>query len=175
MTELHAPNEQSQESDGDKINLFNDNIKTIDNALLEQYKLYVGTANQTSTTRVQANTFFLTLNTLLVGFIVSMTQFVKQPAVPLWMLFVCMIGIFLTLTWFVLIRTYRDLNSARFQILQEIETKLPANIYRREWQIALDERPKRIYIRQTTIEQMVPYAFGVLYIMLALSLSLLGS
>jgi hypothetical protein len=155
-------------------NLFN-SIKDVDSALIEQYKLYVGTANQTSTTRVQANTFFLTLNTLLVGFIVSMTQFVKQPAVPLWMILVCIIGIFLTITWFVLIRAYRDLNSARFQIIQEIETKLPLNLYRREWQIALEERPKRVYIRQTTIEQMVPYAFGVLYIVLALSLLLLGA
>lgn len=142
-------------------------------AILEQYKLYIGTTNQTTTMQTQANRFFLTTNTLIVGFIVSMPQFAMHPTLPIWLLFVCLIGIFLTITWFVTIRAYRDLNSARLQTIQAIETKLPANIYLREWQIARAERRQGI-IRKVSVEQVAPYVYGVLYAILTISLFLIA-
>ena len=39
--------------------------------LLEQYKLYVESANLTSSLRSQANTYYLTINTILVSFLVA--------------------------------------------------------------------------------------------------------
>ncbi len=143
--------------------LFNSEVSEVSPVLVEQYKLYIETTNATSSTRIQANTFFLTINTTLVGFVVGVVEFSQQPTIPLWIIFVCIVGMFLCIAWFALLRAYRNLNSARFQIIKKIEKKLPANIFAREWEIALDERPKRRYIRQTYIEQSVPIGFAILY------------
>lgn len=151
--------------------LFNYNVDS-NPALLEQYKLYIATTNQTITMQTQANQFFLTVHTFIVGFIVGVPQFVMHPTLPIWLLFVCLVGIFLTVTWFVTIRAYRVLNSARLQTIQAIETKLPANIYLREWQIAREER-RQGTLRKVSVEQMAPYAYGVLYVVLTISLFLI--
>jgi hypothetical protein len=173
----NQPNEVSHEQNtvaGTRSGLFNENIDSVAPILLEQYKLYIETANATSSTRIQANTFFLTINTTLVGFVVGVVEFSQRAEVPLWMIFACVVGLFLCAAWFALLRAYRNLNSARYQIIHELEKKLPANIYAREWQIALHERPKRRYVRQTFIEQMVPIGFGLLYITLIAALVITG-
>jgi hypothetical protein len=147
--------------------LLNPNVPNFDSALLEQYKLYVGVANGMTATRIQANTFFLTINTALIGFIIGVIEFSAQKSVPWWILFVCGAGALLSISWFALLNAYRNLNSARFQIIHQIEAKLPANIYAYEWQMALN-RPDRPYTRLTDIEQTVPTAFFALYFFIAL-------
>ncbi len=149
--------------------LFNQHADANDKQiLLEQYKLYVGSANQTSGHRSQANTLLLSTNTVLIGFIAGVLEFTSIPLTPYWIVFACIAGVLLCISWFFLLQSFRTLNSGRFAVIHELETKLPARIYTREWEIVMSRKVK--YIRQTNIEQIIPIAFCILYIALAIAL-----
>lgn len=144
--------------------------------LLEQYKMYIESANLTSSLRSQANTYFLTINTILISFLVAILEFSSQASVYYWIVFACLAGVLLCISWFFLIRSYRSLNSGRFAVIHELEKELPARIYEREWEIIVAKiNPQKTkYIRQTYIEQIIPVAFGFLYITLGVSYILLS-
>jgi hypothetical protein len=74
-------------------------------------------------------------------------------------------GLLISFAWFLLIRSYRALNSAKFKAINEIETRLPAQLFDLEWQYL--ERGKTIrYTPLTHVEQYVPLAFGIFYLAL---------
>lgn len=140
--------------------------------LLEQYKLYLEAANLTTQQRSQANTFFLTINTILISAITGLLELSTLNSAPYWIVFACISGILLCISWYFLLRSYRNLNSGRFTLIQEIEKELPARIYAREWEIVLNRRGKR-YIRQTFIEQFTPIVFSLLFIAILVSMAIL--
>lgn len=158
-------NAQSEKS------VFNKTIDSVNETiLLEQYKLYVESANLTSRLRSQANTFFLTLNTFLVGFLAGLLELSSQTITSLWIVFAGIAGILLCISWYFKLRSYRSLNSGRFAVIHELETQLPARIYAREWELITGRKShKSKYIRQTYIEQIIPFAFCLLYIALVTS------
>jgi hypothetical protein len=153
-------------------NLFNGEITDFNNVLLEQYKLYIGSANQTSSARSQTNTFFVSINTIIIGFVTAILTFSQNMKIVYWMIFACLIGLCTSITWFITIRSYRTLNSARFIVIQQLETRMSANIYNVEWKILLKDRPNRNYQRLTQIEQFVPIFFGILYVVLIITILL---
>jgi hypothetical protein len=155
-------------NDQEQKGVFNRGIdSTNETVLLEQYKLYVESANLTSRLRGQANSFYLALNTILVGFIGGIIEFSNQASIPLWIVFASLTGVLLDLSWFFIIRAYRSLNSGRFAVIHELEERLPARIYAREWELITRPRPnKSKYVRQTYVEQVVPIAFFLLHISL---------
>lgn len=152
-------------SDG---SVFNTNIDDSNRGILvEQYKLYVDSANQTSRLRSQTNTFFLTINTILISFLTGILEFSSQINTSSWLIAACVVGILLNVNWYFTIRSYRSINSGRFAVIQELETKLPARIYEREWELVLSKRDNKArYLRLTYIEQIIPAIFGFLYILL---------
>lgn len=144
--------------------------------LLEQYKLYIESANLTTSLRSQANTFFATANTALVSFIAAIFEFSSQKSAPIWTIFACIAGVLLAISWFFSIKSYRALNSGRFAVINELETLLPARIYAREWELITGRSPlKRRYTRQTYVEQSIPIAFCILYVALAITMIIFGS
>ena len=92
------------------------------------YKLTVEMADRISTRRTVANSFFLTIHTALATFVGILASAqgapdpgpmppVDAPAV----LATSLAGIVLAISWWVLLRSYRDLNSAKFRIITRIE------------------------------------------------------
>lgn len=130
--------------------------------LLEQYKLYVEMADRISSRRGTANNFLLSVNALLLsgfGILASTTDAGSQAwsyALPLAGFVVC--GV-----WYVLIRSYRQLNSGKFKVLHELEKRLPAALYDAEWK-ALDEGRGKDYLALTRVEPYIPAVFAVLYL-----------
>lgn len=131
--------------------------------LVEQYKLYVQTADNLTAARQQSNTFFLTINTALIGFVSASVEFSSIGMISQWIMFALCAGIILCVAWYFLLQSYRNLNSAKFAVIQALEEKLAAQIYKYEWQIALS-RPGRRYIRLTRVEQLIPILFVLLYV-----------
>ncbi len=133
--------------------------------LLEQYKLYVEMADRVSQRRATANTFFLTLQTGLFGLAISLAglssgQMQNQIAALVASIF----GIGFAFVWLILIRSYRQINSSKYAVLNDIEEKLPASLYKDEW-IKLDRgENKRTYIPLTSAESGVPILFTLGYI-----------
>ncbi len=128
--------------------------------LLDQYKLYVEMADRISARRQTANSYFLSINTALVGFVGYITS--KESGDYYWLLPVA--GVALSYLWYRLIRSYRDLNTAKFKVIHEIEKALPLSPYDAEWEaIGRGEQPK-LYKPFTHIETGVPWVFILLHV-----------
>jgi len=131
--------------------------------LLEQYKLYVEMADRISQRRGAANTFFLTFNTAVVGALAGLYDKVPPKVSPA--LFAAA-GV-LAITWAVLLRSYRNLNSAKFTVIGLFEERLPANLYyKAEWKALGEGDDLRKYIPLSAIEMTVPLVFLAIYIYL---------
>ena len=136
---------------------------------LELYKLAVEMADRVSARRATANAFFLTVNTALLAFLSSGSLNV------LWL--VALAGIALSGTWWIMLKSYRDLNAAKFGVILKMEKELEARIYGDEWTrlkerrpkegSPQEERPKRWwegYAELGKVERFVPLVFAALYV-----------
>lgn len=137
--------------------------------LLEQYKIYINSAEKISDRRQKSNEFFLTLNSALVallGFIATKTNGDEIRS----LLFLASIaGIVICYLWYRIIRSYKGLNSGKFKVVHAIERRLPLALYDTEWE-ALDRgKNKKIYWPFSHIELIVPWIFIVIYLIIFLT------
>ncbi len=134
------------------------------NHLLEQYKLYVEMADRISNRRAIANNYLLSVNSFIIT-IYGIASSVKINSLQVsWMDIIPVGGILVCVTWFSLIRSYRNLNSAKFEVIHEFENLLPSQPYKMEWSVARGEDEKKLlYKPLTRIEQTIPIIFIVFY------------
>jgi hypothetical protein len=138
--------------------------------LLEQYKLYVELMDKVSERRHQANSFFLTVNTLLVTALTGFISLTQQPKTRYgWIIFAAIAGIVFCLTWCRLIQSYKQLNTGKFKIIHMLETRLPARLFDAEWD-ALNRGDGTVYKPFSHIEMLVPVVFALLYLVLIIVL-----
>jgi len=133
--------------------------------LFEQYKLYVGTAESVSSRRGLSNTFFLTLHTLIIASIGTLYENGFQPQTK-WAVILPLIAL-LTLcwTWWQLNRSYKQLNSAKFSVIDALEKHLPAQPFvSAEWLILGKGEDSRRYRKLTDVEKWVPIIFAFIYL-----------
>ena len=136
--------------------------------LLEQYKLYVQSAENVSARRAASSRYLLTLNAALVALYGIQSASFDQSY---WTLLVPVIGIPVSLLWYLIIKSHSDLNRVKFEVIHEFEQHLPAAMYKHEWQLAEEGRGKA-YRAVTTIERWIPILFGVLHVVLAIIITL---
>ncbi|MFJ3923939.1 hypothetical protein [Streptomyces sp. NPDC090022] len=134
-------------------------------AILEQYKTYIEMADRISSRRNLANTFFLSLNSAVAATMAALAG-PEGGQVPLPVALATLV-VLLTqcLTWFVMVRSYRQLNAAKFEVIGALEKKLPAFVYSRaEWSLLGEGRDWRRYLPLTHVEQWVPLIFATAYL-----------
>ena len=135
--------------------------------LLEQYKLYVEMADRVSQRRDQSNRFYVTIVSALAAIVVIIARFgVPENGALLEVAFlvVGLFGLALSVVWHFNVRSYRTLNSAKFDIINSIEKQLPYAGYSKEWEILSNPPPGRPQYRQLTrVEQFVPVIFALLF------------
>jgi hypothetical protein len=133
-------------------------------ALLDQYKTYVEMADRVSARRGLTNTFFLTLNTLI--FTAVGVFWKDRPAAATWLLIVPLIALLVQCAaWFWLVRSYRQLNTAKYVVIGALEERLPASPYwRAEWTALGEGRDHSKYWPLTHLEQWIPVAFAAMYL-----------
>lgn len=110
------------------------------NELLTVWTTYSGYCEEVTNKRHIINAFFLGIISALVGFITGMRGVIG--------LVLSVVGFLITIFWFLYIRSYKKLNSAKFEVLLGIEEQLGINIYSLEWQKVKEKK----YIRLTTVE-----------------------
>lgn len=132
----------------------------------ELYKLAVEMADRISARRALANSFFLSINTGVMALLG--TQNVR------W--YLAAAGIVTCFTWWALLKSYRDLNRAKFEIILAMEVRLPAKVYGDEWarlrresvRFALRPAALRPWLAQYRelgyIERIVPWIFVLIYV-----------
>jgi len=136
--------------------------------LLEQYKIYVQSAENVSARRVASSRYLLTLNIALVTLYGIQSDGFGQSY---WAILVPILGILVSWLWYRIIQSHSDLNTVKFQIIHQLEEHLPVALYAYEWQLAGEGRGTS-YSAVTRIEKWIPIAFVVLHIILLISLFL---
>ena len=132
-------------------------------SVLEQYKVYAEMADRISARRGQANAFFLTLNTTI--FTVLGVFWQHSPSATRSFLVVpWLVLLGQCLAWFWLLRSYRQLNTAKYAVLGAMEQRLPASPYwNAEWAaLGKGQDPTR-YWPLSHIEQWIPSFFALAY------------
>ncbi len=145
---------------------YNDKGKYQDH-VLEQYKLCVEMADRISARRSAANTFFLTLNTLVVGALsICAEKFCGLSTIAL-----CAAAIVLCFVWKSLIKSYQQLNTAKYAVIGEFEKRLPSSPYwSAEWNALGEGKDPRKYKPLTTVETTVPIVFMFIYLLLCVTI-----
>ena len=132
--------------------------------ILELYKLHAELADRVSQRREGANRLFVSLLTGLLVFLAASLRFGTGPVnADSVMVFVGSAGVMLSAAWYVVIRSYRQLNNGKFLALHELEEKLAYPFYKREWELLGEGQDVRRYWRLTVVETTLPLVFGLLF------------
>lgn len=125
---------------------------------LTMYQDYVGSADTISSRRHAANSFFVTINTGLLG----VTGYLGDEAGGLiWL--TALAGILFSYTWRKLIQSYRSLNTAKFKVIHELEKNLPFSAYDKEWVHLKGGKDSKLHSPLSAVESRVPLVFMVIH------------
>jgi hypothetical protein len=119
-----------------------DSMRDWHGILFEQYKLYVEMTDRISERRGHTNTFFISVTAALFAAMGTLTTIaVDDKGGPhRWALFllaalVSFGGIAICGIWRQLLQNYQKLNTAKFEIINQMEKKLPTNGFSTEWKL----------------------------------------
>jgi hypothetical protein len=129
---------------------------------LALFELYLATAEKVSDRRAAANAWMLSVNSAIValyGYLAADKLAVPAAQKSVWLWAIPAAGAIVSAAWTVLLASYRQLNRAKFLVLQELEKDLPAQPFARERVLYSRERRKSL----STIETAIPLCFLVLY------------
>lgn len=136
---------------------------------LDLYRLAVEMADRVSDRRATANQFFFTVQA---GLAVALGAFsiTDEAAHPDKFLLglAAMAGVLIAGSWWLLLRSYRDLNTAKFVVINRIERDhLPLHVFSDEWDELKKDPIKQWrpwYAEQGQVERAVPLIYLMLYI-----------
>ena len=128
--------------------------------LLEQYKLYVQSAENVSARRIASNRYLVTLNAALVA-LYGFQPLVAEPV--FWPALVAVVGVIVSVLSLTIIKSHRDLNAVKFKVINEIEHHFPAALYDYEWNLLEDGKGKK-YHQVSRIELWIPGVFLALHV-----------
>ena len=138
-------------------------------ALLAQYRLFVETSEALVLRRQGVNNFFLSVNSLVLagaGILLRDGESSNIEAVVLVVL--ALGGCMLCLVWRRLITSFQQLSSGKFEVIHQLEDRLPARMFAAEWvALGCGEDPQT-YRPFTTVESTTPKVFGFVQLLLLL-------
>jgi len=103
-----------------------------DKDLVEIYKLLVEMADRVSERRQSANSFYLSVNTAIIGGAAYLSQ---SAFGELGTLAVSAAGIAICFLWVRSVVSYKSLNAAKFEVITTLEDRLPVSPFKDEWAI----------------------------------------
>lgn len=128
----------------------------------DQYRLAVEMADRVSARRGAANAFFLGLHTALLP---------VSETLELWL--AALLGIVLCGTWWLLLRSYRQLNAAKWGVINGFESDFPRQPFLEEWNRLKEDPVKRQWLTRyaelSAVEQIVPGVLALLYALVVIS------
>ena len=138
--------------------------------LLEQYKLFVGTSESLVSRRQQVNTFFLSVNSIILaaaGLIIR-EETADSIATPL-LIVLGISGIVLCFAWRRMILSFGQLNQGKFDVILALERRLPARVFAAEWVALGQGKESKKYKPFTKTESLTPWIFGALEMLVVLA------
>lgn len=129
--------------------------------LFEQYKLFVDGANKLADRRRDANTLYITINSLIIS---SMGTLAQGKVLPgnnsLLVGILLIIGVGSVMSWISIMSLYRTIDSENYAIIKEFESYFPSNVYTRFNQyVAREKGPQGTKSFLVAREMIIPYSF----------------
>lgn len=109
-------------------------------------------ANSVSQRRDAMNNLFVTLNIAVIAAISWMWN-IKTA-------FLCAAGLVICIVWLLDINNFKRLNTAKFQVVYDLEQKMGVCPFMDEWDIL---KKTKHYIEGTKLERILPIAFALGY------------
>jgi hypothetical protein len=137
---------------------------------LKVFELYLATAEKVSDRRAAANAWMLSVNSAIValyGYLAADKLSVPLPQKGVWLWAIPAAGAIVSVAWAVLLTSYRQLNRAKFGVLQEMEKDLPSQPFAKERELYGRRRPL------SKIETAIPLCFLLLYVAIIAAAALL--
>jgi hypothetical protein len=128
--------------------------------VIDLYKTLVDMADKVSQRRQNANNFYLTVNTALIG-AASYISSVSPGASNTWV--ISFAGLLVSLVWKRNIDSYKDLNNGKFHVITELEKSLPIAPFRTEWDFLKRGQDTSRYRPFHAVEILVPYIFAAVH------------
>ena len=151
-------------------NLFDKKQEYTTEELLQQYKTYLQTSETLVARRQSVSNFYITVNSTLISLLTAIVALINifgneyfKVTTIVCCFVISILGLTLCLNWRRVIISYGRLNSAKMQVIQSIEARLPCNIYETEWKTQTLNLGKEKYISFTNIEKKIPTIFSFLY------------
>jgi hypothetical protein len=127
------------------------------------FEVYLATAEKVSDRRAQANSWMLSVNSAIVGLYGYLqSDKIAAPQKMVWLWAIPAAGAIVCLAWSALLKSYRELNRAKFAVLAELEAELPASPTTRERQIYKEHGRRSL----SQVESLIPACFVLLYIIM---------
>lgn len=128
------------------------------------YKILIDMADKVSQRRQAANSFYLSVNTAIIGGSAYLTTISTD-----WMstAVVSAAGVAISLLWRRNIVSYRTLNAAKFEVINEIETALPIAPYTTEWRYLDPDKDGVRHKPFYKVEMAVPLVFMIVHLLQA--------
>jgi hypothetical protein len=133
--------------------------------VFKQYAICVEMADRVSSRRNLANTFFLTLNTFILG--AAGFLYEKGPSdVDIWFLLIPLAVLLANCyVWWRLLLSYRQLNKAKFAVIGEYEKRLPTGPFvAAEWKLLGEGADPSLYRPLSDVEKWIPILFAAIYV-----------
>ena len=144
--------------------------------VFELYKLMVASSESLVARRQGVNTFFLTINGLVLTAVGLFIRNGGNTGLQAGGIFVLtLVGIVLCYAWWSLLQSFGKLNSGKFTVINSLERQLAASIYAAEWEALGRGEIRWVYRSFTKSEAYVPLAVGVIYAVAALLSGLIWS
>jgi len=131
------------------------------NELLELYKLHAELADRVSGRREAANHLYVGVLTAILIFPAVLMRFGGVPDIIY--IAIGVLGMLLSVAWFIVIRSYRQLNTGKFLALNELEKQLAYPFYQKEWQFLGEGERISKYWKLTVVETFMPLVFFLFF------------
>ena len=131
--------------------------------LLEIYKLHAELADSVSKQRAATNRFYVLIFSGLAVLFSAFLQRKNEVPIGWLMIGVGAFGMLLALAWYIVIRSYCQLNSGKFQVLLALEEKLAYPFFKHEWKLLGEGKDSKSYRELTRVETFVPIIFGICF------------
>lgn len=131
--------------------------------VLAQWQTCVEMANAVSERRDNMNNLFITINLAVIAAI-SYVWEIQTIAL-------CVAGIVLCIIWMVFIYNFKQLNTAKFDVINKMEKDLPIRAFNDEWEVLKENKH---YFYGSALEMILAGAFMIGYIALIIILAFTG-
>ena len=133
--------------------------------LLEVYKLHAELADRVSQRREGANRLHVSIAVGLVVFLGTLIRFSDDRTLDTSVFIaVGFCGLIVSASWYIALRSYRQLHSKKFRVLHDLETRLPYQFFTMEWDPESVGTKSNRYWRLSVVETVLPMTFSALFL-----------